>query len=338
MAKFDSSTCSLEFGFSTRTDDGIAPTRHNTLCQERPTHRRAVGRARARAWLHMPASPEGTKKTRPALNTSKASGSKPSTPSPSQRKGTPASTPKGGKGRKGGSAAAAPGKGGKKKERAVGADSDVLLPSEDFRAKAKALRDESAGKAKDSVETLASRLGDAVDKMAGEKNIKPQELFRQWDKNGDAHITKMEFRQAVRELKLTGNSNEAPAVDALFNALDLDDSADISVAELAAGMKRLKLEAAESVKAREGLQATVDRLETRAAQCEAAAEATSACEEVKKQMDAMVANPTVEHRVTVAMFKTNIKATELLTRWDVNLDGNGACACACVRVCVCVHA
>ena len=54
----------------------------------------------------------------------------------------------------------------------------------------------------------------------------------------------MEFRQAVRELKLVGNSNEAPAVDALFNALDLDHSADINCSEIAAGMKTLKAEAA----------------------------------------------------------------------------------------------
>ena len=130
-----------------------------------------------------------------------------------------------------------------------------------------------------------------------------------------------QFRQAVRSLKLVGESNAAPSVDALFDQLDLDHSKDIDVSELAAAMKTLKAESAKAARLRENLEVQVERLSTLAVQWEKAVAAAEECEAAKVKMKEMSANPSVMQRVGAAMLKAGLKASEIALKWDVNGDG-----------------
>ena len=67
------------------------------------------------------------------------------------------------------------------------------MPSEELHARAAALKEEMAQyAASDADVSLAVRLGEEIIRMGEERGMKAPELFREWDKNGDGHISKME--------------------------------------------------------------------------------------------------------------------------------------------------
>ena len=74
-----------------------------------------------------------------------------------------------------------------------------------------------------SMQNFVTQLGDEVAVHGERKGLKKgqstKDLFQAWDKNGNSHLSRMEFRVAARELKLDG-AKDSSKVDELFKSLD----------------------------------------------------------------------------------------------------------------------
>ena len=102
------------------------------------------------------------------------------------------------------------------------------------------LRNENAAKAVRGAAGAKLALGD---------------LLREWDKNKDGAVQKMEFRQAVRgSLKLHATNGE---IDALFDTLDADHGGTLDLQELKPALMHLQSAAAEA-EAEKGELATLE--------------------------------------------------------------------------------
>jgi hypothetical protein len=72
-------------------------------------------------------------------------------------------------------------------------------------------------------ESLPRRLGEA---LLG-RGVGPNQILKEWDKNGDGNLSKIEFKQAVRlSLQLRASNDE---VDAMFDMLDKDGDGSLDV-------------------------------------------------------------------------------------------------------------
>lgn len=73
-------------------------------------------------------------------------------------------------------------------------------------------------------------IGDQIMTVLQAQNARVMELFRSWDTDGDALISKKEFRKVVSILGFEGADKKE--VDALFDELDTDGSGDINYMEM----------------------------------------------------------------------------------------------------------
>ena len=102
-------------------------------------------------------------------------------------------------------------------------------------------------------------------------------LLREFDSNGDGKLQKIELRQMVRnKLKMTEDN---PTIDALFDAIDEDQSGTIDLDELTAACHRLLEEHYAACEEREAIHDKVEALRERAELLSAAAESTKEFEE-----------------------------------------------------------
>ena len=101
-----------------------------------------------------------------------------------------------------------------------------------------------------------------------------EDLIREWDANGDGAVTKMEFRQSLRNPKLELVADNVSELDALFDRLDKDKGGSLDLGEVKAAMKIMQTESAHAEKAVEKAKQQASHWRVRAAQMSDAAETT----------------------------------------------------------------
>ena len=87
--------------------------------------------------------------------------------------------------------------------------------------------------AKEEVGTLRYKLGEAI--LQSGKSI--ASLIREWDKNGDGVLSKIEFKQAVRLNLVIKASNEE--IDSIYDSFDTGGNGNVKVLELRPAVKEI---------------------------------------------------------------------------------------------------
>lgn len=174
------------------------------------------------------------------------------------------------------------------------------------------------------VDTLVkgSQLEKTVAVMLGEvllaSNVKLALLVKQWAKNGEEPISKMEFRQRVRKLLPKVDTTE---IDALFVEWDDDGGGCLDLNELKDALKRCCASAAKYEERSVITRSKISRLQERMTQAREAAAAMAAVEHANESLNL---NQSVESRLgTLLLEKTSgSRISDLVRKWDTNGDGS----------------
>ena len=174
------------------------------------------------------------------------------------------------------------------------------------------------------VDTLVkgSQLEKTVAVMLGEvllaSNVKLALLVKQWAKNGEEPISKMEFRQRVRKLLPKVDTTE---IDALFVEWDDDGGGCLDLNELKDALKRCCASAAKYEERSVITRSKISRLQERMTQAREAAAAMAAVEHANESLNL---NQCVESRLgTLLLEKTSgSRISDLVRKWDTNGDGS----------------
>ena len=174
------------------------------------------------------------------------------------------------------------------------------------------------------VDTLVkgSQLEKTVAVMLGEvllaSNVKLALLVKQWAKNGEEPISKMEFRQRVRKLLPKVDTTE---IDALFVEWDDDGGGCLDLNELKDALKRCCASAAKYEERSVITRSNISRLQERMTQAREAAAAMAAVEHANESLNL---NQSVESRLgTLLLEKTSgSRISDLVRKWDTNGDGS----------------
>lgn len=162
--------------------------------------------------------------------------------------------------------------------------------------------------------TLESNLGEVLEKKVNE-GMKNKDFFEKMDKNGDGKISKMEFRQAMRDLGFLGDksSYNAKDVDELFGALDKDSGGDLDMQELSSALKGLRLRAKESQGLLEEAKEKATYWRERAQGTREAAEKVELWEQAAKELVEFRANPSPESKVGTLIVKRGLKPADVVS-------------------------
>ena len=165
-----------------------------------------------------------------------------------------------------------------------------------------------------SLNTLESNLGEVLEKKVNE-GMKNKDFFEKMDKNGDGKISRMEFRQAMRDLGFLGDksSYNAKDVDELFGALDKDSGGDLDMHELSSALKGLRLRAKESQGLLEEAKEKATYWRERAQGTREAAEKVELWEQAAKELVEFRANPSPESKVGTLIVKRGLKPADVVT-------------------------
>ena len=181
--------------------------------------------------------------------------------------------------------------------------------------------------------SLPSQLGELLQqKMEDGMRTKElaKEFFAQMDKNGDGAISKMEFRQTMRELGLMGKEYGAADCDSLFSVLDKDGGGDLDLHEITIGLKSLQVQAKKV--AAEGASAATkaNELLEKAAEARQSAAAVEAWEAALNNSDVLRNWSTAWHSAASAelqlgtMLKASgLKPAEIVSGWDAAPEDDG---------------
>ena len=88
-----------------------------------------------------------------------------------------------------------------------------------------------AGLFQDGSRSVTEQLRDAL----VQNSMRVMDLFREWDKNGDGVVSRIEFRKAIPMLGLHASGDQ---IDALFQEFDIDGNGTISFRELNKQLRR----------------------------------------------------------------------------------------------------
>ena len=203
-------------------------------------------------------------------------------------------------------------------------------PVEAMRARAQSLQSlaQAAEDGIGDIKSLASEVGAEVAQHGQRKGLRKglssKDIFAAWDKNGNQHLSRMEFRVAARDLKLD-SAKDSAAVDGLFKELDQDGDGNLNTSdnEFKAAMKQLKQNAAETEAQRTAVAADVARVRTLATQCSTTADAMEAAETAKAELSQFerLAGATIQRRVGLRLLGIGFKISDLTLKWDTNRDG-----------------
>ena len=135
--------------------------------------------------------------------------------------------------------------------------------------------------------TLRVRIGEALQ----ERNLKDPsgkwqvDLARDWDLNRDGSITKMEFRQDVRNTVSNAEGEiTVQMMDGLFEEMDLNHSGELDMKEVMLALKGLQVDAAKAAKKREAVRERVKILRQRVQAAQEVFDVTKVYEDSHKAM------------------------------------------------------
>ena len=172
--------------------------------------------------------------------------------------------------------------------------------------------------------TFEMKLGSAILAKLGTVG-KIQDLIRDWDKNGDGDINKIEFRQVVtgRDLKSLGLKADNKDIDSFFQGMDADGGGSLELAELKPALKTLQERSAIADREAARLRTFRDALRQRAEEAKKLAEVGEVVEAEEKILSEGGVGPsaTVDVKIGAAIMKKNIKIGEAVSKWDKDGDG-----------------
>ena len=172
--------------------------------------------------------------------------------------------------------------------------------------------------------SLTVRLGEAMER----RGIMAFELMKEWDTNGDGELDRIEFRQALRQtLKLKVTNAQS---DELFDSLDEDgDGCLLIQTEVKPAIRKIhtfcKAEHERETKA----QQQVDLCTSQIKSLEECTVATNKWEDMKRQLDAMQAQPSfevrvgevVEQKLCLVGEEGGMSMPDIVTSWGGSADG-----------------
>lgn len=172
-----------------------------------------------------------------------------------------------------------------------------------------------------SFDSLTSKLGNALSALF-EGGMSLKDIFTKMDKNGDKMITKMEFRQAIRDLGLMGAEYTVVHVDKLYAEMDADKSGDLDITEMKEAVSAFKKHAAEAKQSTEEAESKSAYWRERAEQTKTAAEVVEKFEKARVKLERMKNEPSAEARLAGLLTKKNLKPGDLLAQMDQNQNGS----------------
>ena len=143
--------------------------------------------------------------------------------------------------------------------------------------------------------TLERRIGAVLAQKVKSTTLK--DLIREWDKNGDGDISKMEFRIVVRnKLDIKADNKE---IDALFNSLDTDGGGQLDLSEIKPALQALQDAAAGADQEAAQLRSEAERLQARAAEMLEVAQATEILEKEELRLEELRNATSIEAKIGV---------------------------------------
>jgi Ca2+-binding EF-hand superfamily protein len=171
--------------------------------------------------------------------------------------------------------------------------------------------------------SLRVMLGEALQAM----NIKDPSgnwianLAREWDPNRDGAITKMEFRQDIRNTVPDTERDKSEVtvvqIDALFDELDLNHSGELDMKEVMLAVKSLQVDAAKAEKARQGVRDKMAALNERTKAAEEVYELTKVYEEAEQAMR-VAEKGSIGAQVGTLLKSKNFKVNDIVAKWSAD--------------------
>ena len=165
--------------------------------------------------------------------------------------------------------------------------------------------------------TVAVLLGEVL----SARNVKLALLVKQWAKNGEEPISKMEFRQRVRKLLPKVDTTE---IDELFVELDDDGGGCLDLNELKDALKQCCGSAAIYAERSAIARSKISRLQERMTQAREAKAAMAAVEHANAEIERLNMNQSLESRLGTLLLQkaSGLRISDLVRKWDT--DGNGS--------------
>lgn len=196
----------------------------------------------------------------------------------------------------------------KKKERPFMTEAELLKMALDYRAKAD-------GQGGQDVSTMSSKLGHILMR----KNIKVNDLIKEWDRNNDGDISKNEFRVNVRKLGL--EVVDGKDLDKLYDELDKSGDGTIDTAELKSALLQLQNDASVVVERGQLAEKVASYAITAAEALESCAREAAAYEAASQELAHMKENRSAESRLGALLTTRNVKIGDAMRKWDNDGDG-----------------
>ena len=220
---------------------------------------------------------------------------------------------------------------GSKKVPTQKSKADELRSASDLRAEADVYLAEAqsfVSRVSASEDTFERRLGAAlVEKLKDEKLNKATltKMIREWDRNGDGELDKIEFRQAVRKTLLLDRPSSNAEIDGLFQDFDSDNSGKLDLNELKPALQALKDAAAAGAAHEDSLREAAESLRSRAANLIEAAETMNAVErDMQSLAKANTSALPVADRLGYILINRKISVYQACRNWEgIGFDANG---------------
>ena len=157
-----------------------------------------------------------------------------------------------------------------------------------------------------NMKDVGTRIGMALEKWGS--NI--SELVKQWDKNGKADLSRLEFRQGLRQPSPFGlglEDLEFKEVDSIFDAHDSDGSGTLEMKEITAVLKAMQRSAKVANDATDELKSRTTKLKAMVQYALEAAGAAEAAEVAEEHLKAKQTDRSAAEQLGTQIIKKQIK-------------------------------
>ena len=171
--------------------------------------------------------------------------------------------------------------------------------------------------------TFELKLGGAILEKLGAVG-RVEDMVRDWDKNGDEEISKIEFRQCVTgtDKKSLGMKVENAVIDAYFEVLDADGGGTLELAEMKSALKLLQKRSHAADREKAKILENAEALRANAARLNKVAAVTLESETADARVKEIEDNQSVEAKLGAALQKRNMKVGEVVQKWDKDGDAS----------------